>query len=194
MIELLEKWDRTLFIYLNGFHNDFFDQLMWHLSGKLEWIPLYFILFWLLVRRYGISVWKILLGTSIVILLTDQLSVHLFKNIFERYRPCHNLEIADLVHSINNKCGGKYGFVSSHASNTFGLATYIGLFLTTQKSKWILVALLIWAVLVSYSRIYLGVHYPLDVIGGAILGMLIGYFIYLVTKNVFSFKKHKNGI
>ena len=135
MLDFLEKWDRQIFLLINSWHNDLLDQIMWHISGKLEWIPLYLILLLLLVRRYGKSVWKILIGVAAVIVLTDQLSVHLFKNIFERYRPCHNLEIADLVHAVNNKCGGKFGFVSSHAANSFGLATYVGLMLANSNRK-----------------------------------------------------------
>lgn len=194
MLELIEQWDRQIFLLLNGWHNELFDEIMWYISGKFEWIPLYLILLGLLIKRYGKSVWKILLGVIAVIVLTDQLSVHLFKNVVERYRPCHNLEIADLVHTVNNKCGGKFGFVSSHATNTFGLATYVGLMLARSNRRLTFVLLLLWACVVSYSRIYLGVHYPLDVLGGAILGMLIAYLIYLIVKRVFSIDKLKDGI
>ncbi|MEQ8624011.1 MAG: phosphatase PAP2 family protein [Vicingaceae bacterium] len=193
MLELLEKWDRQIFLLINGWHNELFDQIMWHISGKFEWIPLYLILLWLLIKNYGKSVWKILIGVIAVIVLTDQLSVHLFKNIFERYRPCHNLEISELVHSVNNKCGGRFGFVSSHAANTFGLATFIGLFLSNSNKNIAFVLLLLWASIVSYSRIYLGVHYPLDVLGGAILGMLIAYLIYFLITKLFSIQNLKYG-
>ena len=194
MLEFLEKCDRQIFLLLNGWHNELFDQIMWHISGKLEWIPLYLILLLLSIKKYGKSVWKILLGVTAVIVLTDQLSVHMFKNVFERYRPCHNLEIAELVHSVNNKCGGKFGFVSSHATNSFGLATYVGLFLGNSNRKIALILLLIWASIVSYSRIYLGVHYPLDVLGGAVLGMLIAYLIFLLVNRIFSIEKLEHGI
>lgn len=110
----------------------------------------------------------------LVILCADQFSVHFFKNVFLRYRPCHNLAIADLVHVVDG-CGGKYGFVSSHATNTFGLAVYLGLILKPHI-KWMFIALLAWATLVSYSRVYVGVHYPADILGGAILGSLIALF------------------
>ena len=194
MLELIEKWDRQIFLLLNGWHNELFDQIMWHISGKLEWIPLYLILLLLSVKKYGKSVWKILLGVIAVIVLTDQLSVHLFKNVFERYRPCHNLEIADLLHTVNNKCGGKFGFVSSHATNSFGLATYVGLVLSNSNRKIAFILLLIWASVVSYSRIYLGVHYPMDVLGGAILGMFIAFLIFLLVNRIFSIEKLEHGI
>jgi undecaprenyl-diphosphatase len=107
--------------------------------------------------------------------------VKLFKDVFERLRPCHNPEIAELVHIVNNKCGGQFGFVSSHATNTFGIATFLGLLLKSRNSKLALYLLLFWAAIVSYCRVFLGVHYALDIIGGAILGGTIGYLLYRLT-------------
>lgn len=94
-----------------------------------------------------------------------------------RLRPCHNPEIADLVHTINGACGGKYGFVSSHASNTFALAIFIG-FIFKKHVAWMLYFMLCWAAIVTYSRIYVGVHYPGDVLGGALLGSIIGFLMW----------------
>lgn len=181
MLEALEVIDRDLFIALNGLHSSFMDELMFHISGKWQWIPFYFFLLYLIYRKYGIQSWKILLGTAVLILLADQLSVKLFKNVFERYRPCHNLEIKEVVHIVNNKCGGKYGFVSSHAANTFSLGSYLGLLLSTKNKRRALYLLLLWATIVSYSRLYLGVHYPSDLIGGALLGVAIGILIYFIS-------------
>lgn len=112
-----------------------------------------------------------------------------FKDVFERLRPCHNPNIASLVHVVDG-CGGKYGFVSSHASNSFALALFIGLLLR-KHYKYFLPLMVFWAALVSYSRIYVGVHYPADILGGAILGSLIGIFVYWLMKKLnakFNFK------
>ena len=122
------------------------------------------------------------------IIIADQSSVQLFKNTFQRLRPCHNEAISNLVHIVNNKCGGLYGFVSSHATNTFAFAVFTSLFFS---KKYISLLLIFWALVVSYSRIYLGVHYPLDVIGGGILGLTIGilvFKIYLFTFNKVNLK------
>ncbi len=109
------------------------------------------------------------------------MSVHLFKDVFERLRPCHNPEIADKVHTLYGYCGGMYGFVSSHASNSFSLAVFSGLMLKNHY-RFALILMLLWALLVSYSRIYAGVHYPGDILAGAILGSVIGIFVFWIMK------------
>jgi undecaprenyl-diphosphatase len=120
-----------------------------------------------------------LLFIALVVTLADQISVHAFKEVFQRLRPCHNPELQDIVHLVNNKCGGQYGFVSSHAANTFAVAFFLKkLFAQKQFSIFII----FWAAIVSYSRIYLGVHFPLDVIGGAVLGTLIGIMVFYLYR------------
>jgi undecaprenyl-diphosphatase len=183
VIEKLEHIDQELLLYLNSFHSDFMDQVMWLVSGKLEWIPLYLVLLYLLYKQYGKNIWMLLLGVGLSILMADQFSVKLFKEFFERYRPCHNLDIGEFVHLVNNKCGGKFGFVSSHAANSFALASYVGLLLR-DRFKYALFLLLFWALLVSYSRVYLGVHYPADILGGGVLGFLIGFIVYKIYRGI----------
>ena len=158
-------------------------MIMQWVSDKYSWIPFYA----LLVVVIGIKLrWRSLLLvipiTALLITISDQLSVHLFKNIFERCRPCHNINIQQFVHLVSG-CGGKFGFVSSHAANSFALALFTGLLLKKQI-RFILLFMIAWAVLVSYSRIYNGVHYPADIIVGALLGLIIGWgcfrlYIYL---------------
>src|SRR5690606_33867094 len=170
------------FLALNRLNTEFMDSVMVFISGKLEWIPLYIVLLYFVYKKYGKHTWIILIGAALTVTLADQISVQLFKNVFERLRPCHNPDINEMVHIVNNKCGGQFGFVSSHATNTFAIATFLGLLLKGAKKKTTLVLLLIWATIVSYSRIYLGVHYPLDVLCGGILGVGIGYFVYRLSK------------
>tara|TARA_R110002049_G_scaffold227347_7_gene399517 strand:+ start:3952 stop:4530 length:579 start_codon:yes stop_codon:yes gene_type:complete len=174
MLDQLISIDKSLFLKLNGLGAPHLDSLMVFLSGKLEWIPLYAILLFLMFRQYRLKGFYVLFFVTLLIVASDQLSVHLFKNVFERFRPCHDPTLEGMVYIVKNKCGGKFGFVSSHATNTFALATFLGLIL---KNRILYVGLLIWAALVSYSRVYLGVHFPLDIFGGAILGILIAYGI-----------------
>lgn len=194
MIESILQADQKLFLALNKMHSAGMDELMVLISGKLEWIPLYVLLLFFVIKKYGKATWIILIGAALTVTLADQISVNLFKDVFERLRPCHNPQLADLVHTVNGKCGGQFGFVSSHATNTFGIATFLGLLLTSPNKRFPLIALLFWAAIVSYSRIYLGVHYPLDVLGGGILGVIIGLATYrLVIYFLSRRKNHKTA-
>lgn len=182
MLEFLLDIDTQLFLFLNGLHHPFFDAIMYWVSHKFFWVPFYVFLVYLLFRQYGAKSGAILTALILVTFaLTNELSVEAFKNVFERPRPCHNTLIQSQIHLIDNHCGGKWGFVSSHASNVFGLATLIFFFLG-KRIKGIGIGIFVWAALVSYSRIYLGVHYPLDLFCGALLGIFLGMAVYITAQ------------
>jgi undecaprenyl-diphosphatase len=180
MFEYLEQLDVALFLIFNGLHSSFWDVVMYWFSEEITWVPLYAILLFGLYKKYG---WKsltlIIIGVVLTITLTDQLSVKAFKEVFVRFRPCHNMELQHLVHLVKNHCGGQYGFVSSHAANTFGLASFLCLLFSSNKLG---LGLFIWATSVAYSRIYLGVHYPADIFVGALLGLSLGALTGKSTK------------
>ncbi|HET6226735.1 MAG TPA: phosphatase PAP2 family protein, partial [Bacteroidia bacterium] len=123
IISALKKLDTEIFLLLNSKHTPFFDTVMLLASGRFTWIPLYAFLLFLVFKFVGKRIWLVALFVTVTVVLSDQLSVHLFKNVFLRYRPCHNLNINGILH-LNGNCGGMYGFVSSHAANTFALATF----------------------------------------------------------------------
>jgi undecaprenyl-diphosphatase len=176
MITSIKKLDTEIFLFCNSKHNEFFDSIMTLASGKYFWIPLYFFFFYLVFKIVGKRIWLVIIAVALLILASDQTSVHLFKNVFLRYRPCHNLLIQSLVH-LNGSCGGTYGFISSHACNTFGLAMFLALFFK-GKIKHFGVFVFLWAAFVSYSRVYNGVHYPADIAVGALVGMFIGSVVF----------------
>jgi undecaprenyl-diphosphatase len=172
MLDFLNQIDTDLFLLLNSLHNDFFDVVMVYVSSKLFWLPFYLFLLYLVIREYKWKSLVILLFAALLITLTDQASVQLFKNIFQRLRPCHDPDLSGLVHTVEY-CGGQYGFVSSHASNYFGIIVFVS-GLLYKRYQWLPWVLVFWGLLIIYSRIYLGVHYPGDVIAGTILGSVIG--------------------
>ena len=190
MIDRLIQYDKALMLYLNGMHNAFFDSIMWAISGRMIWIPFYLLLTAYLAWLYRKhAVWPILLAI-LAVSISDFTSVHLFKEVFHRLRPCHDPEIGHLVHIVGNYCNGLYGFVSSHASNTFALASILSL---VVRKKWFTLLMFSWAGIVSYSRIYLGVHFPGDVICGALWGTAVSLLLYRLLRSIPSFKA-RSGI
>lgn len=177
----INNLDHELFLFLNGLHVDWLDPVMTFISSELGWIPFYVILLYLVFKKLG---WKgllfVIIGVVILITCSDQLSSHVFKPVFHRFRPCHDPLIQDLVYLPNGHCGGQYGFISSHACNTFALASFITLIMKKFYKK-IGILMFIWATLVAYSRIYMGVHFPGDVLCGAAVGLILGFGIGFLT-------------
>lgn len=183
-IEKIEQIDRQLLFAINESNSPLFDTIMWWVSKPVFGIPFYLLFVFLLYKSFG---WKntflLALCAGLAVGLADLSAKYLFKEMFERFRPSQNLEIKEQLHYVNNYHGGMYGFVSSHAANMFAIAMLIGLWLK-KKIRYSLHFLLIWASIIGYSRIYLGVHYPTDVVCGALLGMLIAILMYKVIIRV----------
>lgn len=170
---MLNDLDHQLFLFLNGLHVGWLDPVMTFISSETGWIPFYAVLLFLVFKKYKWQGLWVVLGVAVLITCSDQLSAHVFKPVFQRLRPCYDPLIQDLVHLPKGKPGGHYGFISSHACNTFALATFITLIMKKfyKKIGWLMFT---WAAVVSYSRIYMGVHFPGDIICGAIVGVLLG--------------------
>lgn len=177
MIDRLDQFDKSLFIFLNSLHCTFLDGVMWWISGNTSWIFLYVLILAWLIKLFKWKMLVVILVVALTVILTDQLSVHLFKEVFKRLRPCHNQELIPLVHLVKNHCGGAYGFISSHAANTFGIAMLTSGLVKNKFYSWFI---FFWAAVVSYSRIYLGVHYPGDIAAGALFGILLGWTTLLL--------------
>ena len=169
--------DSDLFLFLNGLHADGLDGVMIAITNMWVWLPLYLLLIYWTVRQYGKRCWWVFLAVVVVVLCSDQLASHVCKPLFQRLRPCYNIDFQDLIYLPNGKAGGKYGFVSSHAANTFSVATFLTAALTKYR-PWTAIVLFLWAFLSSYSRIYIGFHYPGDIIAGAVLGVLVGMVVW----------------
>lgn len=178
MIETLKSIDQSLFLFLNGLHSPFMDEVMYWVSDKYFWFPFYAVLIGIIIYKKKNEAIPVLIAVGILVALADQLSVHMFKEVFERFRPCRpESPIHEMVHIVKNHCGGKYGFVSSHATNSFAVAVFLSKVLG-RYYRYFTPLIFVWASLVSYSRVYLGVHYTGDIIGGALLGALLGYVIF----------------
>lgn len=179
MLEELKQFDTRLFLYLNGKHNTFFDPIMYWASHKWFWVPFYLFLVIIIIREFKKKSIYVLLAIVFLITICDQTASNLIKNTVKRLRPSHEPTLQNLIHLSKAGRGGEYGFISSHSANAFGLATFL-ILLLPSKYNWLKIVLALWAILVAYSRIYNGVHYPSDVIVAMLLGIIYGFLVKIL--------------
>ena len=195
MIEEILKLDSQLFLFLNNLGSSTFDAFWIFLSYKESNIFFYLslLIFYFYKKSKTIKlleVFQSLLFIAIMILIADQ-TANLFKDSFQRLRPCYNESLIDSVRLVKESCGGKYGFFSAHASNSFSLAVFFGL-LYKNRFRYIIYISLLYASLISYSRIYLGVHFPLDILFGGVYGLTFGLGVFRIYENKLDFFKFLN--
>ena len=187
MIEYLDAIDKEILLFLNGIHNTYFDTFMWYVSKTSTWSLMGAVLLYIMFRNNWRQAILVILGLALTITLADQISSGLIKGAVERLRPTHSPEIGSLVHVVNDYRGGSFGFVSSHAANTMGVAMFLALLF---KRSYITYTLFIWSSLVAYSRIYLGVHYLGDVLGGTCVGLASAVLVFMAYN--YAIKRVKN--
>ena len=181
MIEEILKLDSKLFLYLNNLGTSKFD-IFWISLSKIEANILMYLFLILLffyiqkIRPKLIYIFYFFFVIALMIAITDQ-GANIFKDSFQRLRPCYNESIIDSLRLVKENCGGKYGFFSAHASNSFSLAIFFGL-LFINRIRYIIMITIVYASLISYSRIYLGVHYPIDIFFGGFFGIFVGFVMY----------------
>ena len=182
LMEQIESWDIWLLLKVNGLNTPLLDEMMWCVSSPYFGIPFYLFFAYLIYRFVGLKETLIVCGLIVLTVgISDLTAKYCFKEFFERFRPTHHAILKEQVHLVNEYTGGKYGFISNHASNMFSIATMVFLLIGKQY-KWLFWLLIIWASLIGYSRVYLGVHYPSDVLVGAIVGCAIAGILYYLSK------------
>lgn len=177
MIDQLILYDKELFLFLNNLGTENWDAFWMFMTNKFSSIPLYAFLLALCFKKLGVKpTILIIIIVALMITVTDQLA-NAFKYGFERLRPCHDETVFNSMRLVKSRCGGKFGYFSAHAANSFAIATLFSL-LFKKYFKWMPFLLLFWALLVAYSRIYIGVHFPLDTITGISIGILLGWMFF----------------
>jgi undecaprenyl-diphosphatase len=172
-MESILHWDSALFLQLNGIHSAWWDTAMLFFTRKESWLPLYLVLIYLIIRNFKEKSWMVLVFFILGVVVSDQ-SCTIIKELVHRYRPGYDPAIRDVTHVVLRR-GGEYGFPSSHAANTF-FVTIFSWFLF--RSRPAAIALLLWTLLVSYTRIYVGAHFPIDILAGWIIGLFTGWAFY----------------
>jgi undecaprenyl-diphosphatase len=178
MLETLQQIDLDVLVWINHtLKSDWMDSVMLFCTARFTWIPWYAVLLYFLYKSNPKRIWMNLIVLTCCIAAADQLASGLLKPLFERLRPCHNNAVSIKLFLIDGVCGGQYGFVSSHAANVFALFTFFYLKDVFKQIKVMLYVLFVWAFIVSLSRAYLGVHYPGDLLCGALVGTLGAYVV-----------------
>ncbi len=180
MIETVKYAEFEWFLWLNSFHTPTLDVIMFWVTYRFTWIPLYLFLIYYLFIKFRASFWQNLLLIVLSVGLSDKFTSGFMKPYFHRFRPCHDPFIQNIVHVVGD-CGGEFGFASSHAANCFALATA---FFLINDNRILNFFLLFWAIIVSYSRIYVGVHFPTDLLTGASVGVFISYFLFILKNYI----------
>ena len=192
MLENILDYERDLFLFLNGSHTMFWDQFMWLFSSKLAWMPVALTFAFVLLYKNK-ERWKeillIFVALALVVTLCDQFASGFCKPYFARFRPTKHPDFMNDVCTVFDYRGGTYGFISSHASNAFGIATLTSLIF---RNRCFSIVIFIWAIVNSYSRIYLGVHFISDIVPGIIVGMLFGWVVYKLAAGLLLRFAHRN--
>lgn len=179
MIEYLNDIDADALLAVNGLHDMFQDAFWWLLTAKWSSLLMVLALVWILLRQNRRHALLVLAMLVLAVLMADQVSSGLIKHLVERLRPTHDPSLESMVHVINGYRGGLYGFVSSHAANFFAVSTFLSL---VMRQRWVAFSLFTWALLQCYSRMYLGVHYPGDILGGIVVGVLAGWLVWCIMR------------
>ena len=173
ILNTLQALDRQLLLAVNRAHTPVLDAVMLFASNRLVWFPAYALLIGWLIYHFRRRAMLLLPLVLAAVGFADSITSRLFKPYFARLRPCHDDTLAPVLH-LPDGCGGQFGFLSSHAANSVALAVFLALVLPAGRFRGLKIGVMLWAALLSYSRIYLGAHYPADVLGGAAVGALLG--------------------
>ena len=180
LMEGIIKWDQRLFFHINGqWTNTFLDKLLLWFRTSDNWIPLYVFFLIFLIKKLKVKTWKWVLLAIVNVTLTDQLSSNFFKPFVHRLRPCQDPQVLDKVKLVVDHCLTSFSFTSSHAANHFGIATFIFFTLQPLLNNYRYL-FFVWAGIISYAQVYVGVHYPIDVFAGAFIGIFIGWALSLL--------------
>ncbi|MRT91584.1 phosphatase PAP2 family protein [Ancylomarina sp. 16SWW S1-10-2] len=178
-METLLQLDKELLIWFNSSHSPFWDVIMMFFTRIEFWIPFFILVAYHIFKYKGKEAWWWLIGLSLLILFGDLISTYLFKNILQRLRPSHEPALSGIVHLVKAYAGDKFGFVSSHATAVFAFAIYTS---RLFRNNIYAIFITIWSLIIVYTRLYLGLHYPCDILGGMALGLGVGFFFYRITR------------
>jgi len=182
MIDWLDQIDKEIFLYFNSMYSDTTDKIWLFVTNIPTWIPLYLLIFVMIIIVFKKDSYYMIIGLLLVVLFCDQFTSGFMKPFFMRPRPCHDLDLGPLVH-VANRCGGQFGFASGHSANSFGIAMFVWLvFRHFWKWTWLI---FLWAFFVAFSRVAIGVHYPGDILVGGAIGALFGWLMFLILNEIY---------